>query len=164
MSWVSPNWVLHILLICHSILDWILDVVGVFAQGLVVALLGKPSDLEWAECWWVRLNRKFSSEAQFSAVSFSQRIKSSMLGHRGNVGLILVKDEGRPSLVVELPHVLLSLVGVLNILPSGLKSLIGGLGQEVYWNLLRTFLRDVILLHVHEFGVSRKFSIAARLK
>ena len=69
MSWASPNWILHILLVCHSVLNWVLDVLRVLANRLVVALLGEIANLKWTELWRVASDLVVLAEFPLTSIS-----------------------------------------------------------------------------------------------
>ena len=78
-----------------------------------------------------------------------------MLFHTGRVWLAFVENERGSSLVIQLPHVLLSLVWVFQVRDLLLEGLTGVPGQERNRLLLESFpLLIIVLLHVRELRCS----------
>lgn len=81
MSRISPDWVLNILLICHSVLDWVLDVSWIWTQSLVVPFFGQSSNLEGTELRRSILDIHLYTETLLSAIGLSSGIKATVLEH-----------------------------------------------------------------------------------
>ena len=100
MSWISPDWLLDVLLVSDAILDRVLDVSGVGAQALVVTLLCQVSDLEGTELRCIVSERRLLLEVALASVGLSERVEGAVLVHRGRVRLVFVQDLSSPSLVI----------------------------------------------------------------
>ena len=90
MGWVSPDWPLHVLLVGHAILDWILDVGWVLSQSLVVSFLREVSDSEWTKSRRIMSIVWFLSEIFVTAVGSSEWVEGAVLEHTGGVRLIFI--------------------------------------------------------------------------
>lgn len=164
VSWASPNGVLHVLLVCHSVLDWVLDVLRIFANRLVVALLWEITNLKWTKLWRVSLHLVFLAEFPVTSVSLSQWIERSVLVHLASVWLRLVKNLSSASLIVQLPDIFFPLVSILNVIEAVGEGLIWVPSQEVHWSLFWPWSSIIILLHMDELRMPCKFPITTRLE
>ena len=80
-----------------------------------------------------------------------------MLLNSRSVRLIFIKDQCRPSLVIQFSHVLLSLVSVLNVLILFLEGLRSGSCIHAPWHIPCSFLDLVKFFHVHELWMLDQF-------
>ena len=80
------------------------------------------------------------------------------------VGLRLVQNLGCASLIVQLSDILFPLVSIFDVIKAVSEGLMGVPRQEIDWRLFWPWGLKIILLHVYEFRMLRKFPVATRLE
>lgn len=121
MGWISPDGAPHIFKISNVIDQRVLCVRRILSDSLVVSVLGKIADFERTKAWWIHLVLGLVREVSIVSISLPVGIKGTMLEHRSGVRLRLVEDQSSSSLVIQFPHVFLSLVGILSVMALLLK-------------------------------------------
>lgn len=161
---IEENISVGVALVGHCVLNGVLDVGQVRSNGLIVALLGQVTDSEGTILRWVLLELSLEWELAITAIGLSVRIEASMLEHRGRVWLTLVEDQSRSSLVVKLPHILLTLIGIFRIGKALLEGLVSRPCHETLRGILWSGVTIWELLHVQELGGLNQFVAAVGLE